>query len=164
MPLAIYPGTFDPITLGHTALIKRAVALFGHVVVAIPENPPVQACFSLEERVELANAVLKPLREGVDVLTFRGTLVEFATKHQGGECVIVRGLRSECDCSYELRLAHINQTLQPAIETVFLVSTPALSPVSASMVREVARLGGSVDAFVDPIVGDALRRKFKQDR
>ena len=158
MPLAIYPGTFDPITLGHAALIKRAVALFGHVIVAIPTEPPTPSCFSVEERVGLVRAVLKPLGDAVNVLTFNSTLVEFA-KHQGAH-VIIRGLRGEHDCGYELRLAHINHALQPAIETVFLASTPELSHISASMVREVARLGGCVDAFVEPVVRDALRRKF----
>lgn len=155
----IYPGTFDPITHGHTALLARAVDLFGHVVVALPEHERSSTCFTLEERVRLIEAVISPWKRSVDVLVFSQTLVECAV--QQGINVIVRGIRDECDSTYELRMARINRTLQPTIETVFLASPPELSHISASMVREVAASGGQVDAFVDPIVREALYSHYR---
>ena len=154
--LAVYPGSFDPITRGHEDLIRRSLAFVDRVVVAVAVNAAKQPLFTLEERVALIReAVSEPK---VEVRSFEGLLVNFAG--EVGASVIVRGLRAVSDFEYEFQMALMNRNLAPAIETVFLVPAFDLTYLSSSLVREVARYGGDVSQLVHPAVHKALRRKF----
>jgi pantetheine-phosphate adenylyltransferase len=154
---AIYPGTFDPITNGHSDIIKRAAKLFEHVIVAVAANPAKSPVFTLEKRVELAEAVLADLNN-VSVSGFGSLLVNFAK--QCDAQVIVRGLRAVSDFEYEFQMAGMNRILSPDIETIFLTPATEYSYISSSLVREIKVLGGSVDDFVSPIVRTALEKKM----
>jgi len=154
---ALYPGTFNPLTRGHEDLVRRASKLFDRVVVAIAASPGKSPLFSLEERVELAEAVLSDV-SGVSVTGYDGLTVEFARAH--GLDVIVRGLRAVSDFEYEFQLATMNRHLTDEVETVFLTPTEQYTFVSSSLVREIAALGGDVSAFVHPQVAAALEAKF----
>jgi pantetheine-phosphate adenylyltransferase len=153
---ALYPGTFDPITNGHQDLIRRAASIFEHVVVAIAANPAKTPLFSLEERVELARAVLADI-PNIEVLGYEGLTVNFAQEH--GLSVMVRGLRAVSDFEFEFQLATMSRQIAGQVETVFLTPTEQFSFISSSMVREIALLGGDVSRFVAPPVEDALRRR-----
>ena len=154
--LAVYPGSFDPITKGHEDLIQRSLGFVDKVVVAVAVNVTKQPLFSLEERVALIRQCVTDRR--VEVQAFEGLLVEFAK--QIGAKVIVRGLRAVSDFEYEFQMALMNRNLGPEIETVFLVPAFDLTYLSSSLVREVARFGGDVSALVHPPVQQALKRKF----
>jgi len=154
--LAVYPGSFDPITKGHEDLIQRSLGFVDKVVVAVAVNVTKQPLFSLEERVALIRQCVTDRR--VEVQAFEGLLVEFAKKI--GAEVIVRGLRAVSDFEYEFQMALMNRNLGPEIETVFLVPAFDLTYLSSSLVREVARFGGDVSALVHPPVQQALKRKF----
>lgn len=154
MKTAIYPGTFDPITNGHTDLVQRAARLFDRVIVAIAANPGKAPAFPLARRVELARTALEGT-DKVEVCSFDSLLVDFA--RQRGADVILRGLRAVSDFEYEFQLASMNRQLAPAIETVFLTPSEQYAFVSSSLVREVAMLGGDVSHFVHPAVMAALR-------
>jgi len=154
--IAVYPGSFDPVTRGHEDLIRRSLAFADRVIVAVAVNVAKQALFTLEERVALMReAVQDP---AVEVQSFDGLLVRFA--RQVGATVIVRGLRAVSDFEYEFQMALMNRTLAPGLETVFLVPAFDLTYISSSLVREVARFGGDVSELVHPAVQQALRRKF----
>ncbi|HEY8447093.1 MAG TPA: pantetheine-phosphate adenylyltransferase [Thermomicrobiales bacterium] len=158
MTIAIYPGSFDPITLGHVDVAVRAARLFEHVVVAVyrqSEKPG--ALFSAEERVALAREALLHI-PNISVDSFSGLTVEYARARGAG--IIVRGLRAVSDFEYEFKLAHMNAHLAPDIEVVCLMTSSRHSFVSSSLIREVASLGGDVTALVPPNVGEALRAKF----
>ncbi len=155
---ALYPGTFDPITNGHADLIRRAVRLFDRVIVAVAANPKKQPLFSLKERVELARAVLAE-HERVTVVGFDNLLVDFA-RAQGAQ-VILRGLRAVSDFEFEFQLAGMNRRLAPEIETVFLTPSEQETFISASLIKEIALLGGDVTAFVDMRVAAALKTKIR---
>lgn len=157
---AIYPGTFDPVTFGHTDIVQRASVLFDQVIVAVAATPghrksPV---FSLDERVELARAALKFLPE-VEVCGFHGLLADFV-RQRGGR-IIVRGLRAVSDFEYEFQLAGMNRNLIPEVETVFLPTSAQYTYISSTLVREVAALGGDVRQFVPKEVTDALLLKMR---
>ena len=154
----VYPGTFDPITCGHEDLVKRALALFDGVIVAVAENTPKTPCFPLEERVELARLALAGL-DNVRVEPFSGLLVDFVRSR--GSCMVLRGLRAVSDFEYEFQLAGMNRRLAPEMETVFLTPAEQHMFVSASMVREIARLRGDVRPFVHPMVADRLVAKYQ---
>ncbi len=153
---AIYPGTFDPITNGHTDIIKRASKLFEHVTVGVAANPLKVPAFSLENRVELATRVLANINN-VTVCGFDGLLIKFAK--ESDIQIIIRGLRAVSDFEYEFQLAGMNRTLIPEIETLFLTPATEYTYISSSLVREIATLGGPVDKFVSPIVCAALLKK-----
>ncbi|HEX6260061.1 MAG TPA: pantetheine-phosphate adenylyltransferase [Woeseiaceae bacterium] len=150
---AMYPGTFDPITLGHEDLVRRASRLFDKVVVAIAANPGKEPMFSLEERVALARSVLKDF-DGVEVTGYDGLTVNFAKEH--GLRVIVRGLRAISDFEYEFQLANMNRHLTDEVETAFLTPTETYTYISSSLVREIAALGGDISEFVSPAIREAL--------
>jgi pantetheine-phosphate adenylyltransferase len=154
----VYPGTFDPITCGHEDLVRRALSLFDGVIVAVAENTPKVPCFSLDERVELAKLALSDL-ENVRVEPFSGLLVDFVRSQ--GACMVLRGLRAVSDFEYEFQLAGMNRRLAPEMETVFLTPAEQHMFVSASMVREIARLRGDVRPFVPPIVAERLAAKYQ---
>ncbi len=154
---ALYPGTFDPITNGHKDLVRRASQLFDEVIVAVAANPQKQPLFGLQERVELARAVLADIR-GVRVTGFDNLLVECVRQHNAQ--VILRGLRAASDFEFEFQLAGMNRRLAPEIETVFLTPSEQEMFISASLVKEIALLGGNVADFVDPRVAAALSAKI----
>ncbi len=155
--VAIYPGTFDPITYGHIDLIKRASPLFERIIVAVAINPGKQPMFSLDERV----ALVKKATDGIDnveVSGFKGLLVNEALNM--GANVIIRGLRAVSDFEYELQLATMNRRMQSKVETLFLTPAENLSFVSSTLVKEIAVLGGDVSEFVAPCVQEALKSKL----
>ena len=153
----MYPGTFDPITLGHEDLVRRAARLYDNVVVAIAANPgSKEPMFTFNERVDLANAALGDL-ENVKVAGYEGLTVDFARKNK--LAVIMRGLRAVSDFEYEFQLANMNRHLTDEVETVFLTPTEKYTFISSSLVREVATLGGDVSEFVSPIVKEALMKR-----
>lgn len=154
---AMYPGTFDPITLGHEDLIRRSAQLFDKVIVAIADDTSgKEPMFNTEERVALASAVLTDI-EGVEVTGYSGLTIDFALKH--GLRVMIRGLRAVSDFEYEFQFANMNRHLSGEIETAFLTPTEKHTFISSSMVREVASLGGDVSAFVSPKVQQALMER-----
>lgn len=157
MVTAVYPGTFDPITNGHSDLVRRASGLFEKVIVAVAVNAGKQPVCNVEERYYLANQVLSDLHN-VNVVTFDSLLVEFV-KQQGAN-VVLRGLRAVSDFEYEFQLAGMNRKLAPEIETMFLTPAEEYTFISSSLVREVASLGGDVSDFVHPVVMEALNNKF----
>jgi pantetheine-phosphate adenylyltransferase len=157
MRLAIYPGSFDPITNGHLDVIARAAALFDQVIVAAASNQAKQGLFSMEERVEMLRAVTGRIRN-VRVLAFDGLLINFA--RQQGAVAVVRGLRAISDFEFEFQMALMNRKLDPAIETVFLTPREEYTYLSSRMVKEIASLGGPVDAFLPPQVVAALKEKL----
>jgi pantetheine-phosphate adenylyltransferase len=154
--IAVYPGSFDPITKGHEDLIRRSLEFVDQLIVAVAVNVAKQPLFSLDERVALIKQAVPDKR--VEVQSFEGLLAEFAKKV--GASVIIRGLRAVSDFEYEFQMALMNRNLAPKIETVFLVPAFDLTFVSSSLVREVARFGGDVSPLVDPGVQKALKRKF----
>lgn len=157
MRSVVYPGTFDPITNGHSDLICRASRLCERVVVAVAEDTGKQPAFDTEHRVALAREVVAE-RPNVEVVSFHGLLVEFARGL--GVAVIVRGLRAVSDFEYEFQLAGMNRRMAPDIETIFLTPAEKYSYISSSLVREIARLKGDVSDFVHPAVQAALRERF----
>jgi pantetheine-phosphate adenylyltransferase len=159
MPVtAIYPGTFDPITNGHSDLVQRASRLFDKVIVAIAANPNKTPMFNLEERVNLAHEVLDGL-ENVEICGFDSLLADFARER--GATVILRGLRAVSDFEYEFQLAGMNRHLVPEVETIFLTPAEKYTFISSSLVKEVATLGGEVGDFVDTKVKAALQNRMR---
>ena len=155
---AMYPGTFDPITLGHEDLVRRASKLFERVVVSIAANPSKEPMFTLDERVELARASLADL-ENVEVSGYVGLTVDFA--RENGLGVIMRGLRAVSDFEYEFQLATMNRHLAVEVESVFLTPNENFNFVSSSLVREICSMGGDISEFVSPNVNDALIKKCR---
>ncbi|WP_455221657.1 pantetheine-phosphate adenylyltransferase [Kaarinaea lacus] len=156
--IAIYPGTFDPITKGHTDLVERALHLFDKVIVAVAENTAKEPVFSLEERMGMANVALEEY-QGVEVLPIPGLLVEFAKQHNAK--AILRGLRAVSDFEYEFQLAGMNRKLAPEIETLFLTPAEKYAYISSSLVREIAALGGDVSPFVPKNVMAELVKRLR---
>ncbi len=155
--IAIYPGTFDPVTNGHTDLVQRATRLFDQVIVAVAKGGSKQPVFPLEERVALVQEVLADM-PGVKVCSFDTLLVDFMKQQGAG--VILRGLRAVSDFEYEFQLAGMNRQLRPEVETVFLTPAEHYAYISSSLVREIASLGGDVSRFVHPKVVAALTSRL----
>jgi len=158
MRLAIYPGSFDPITNGHVDVIARAAMLFDKIIVAVASNEAKQALFSMEERIEMLKEVTGQF-ENVQVTGFEGLLMEFARRN--GAAAVVRGLRAISDFEFEFQMALMNRKLEPSIETVFLTPREEYTYLSSRIVKEIARLGGPVDAFVPKPVVEALLKKMR---
>jgi pantetheine-phosphate adenylyltransferase len=156
--IAVYPGTFDPITNGHIDLVSRAARVFTKVIVAIAESPHKQPLLSLDERISLSRNELSGL-ENVEVLGFSNLLVEFV--QQIGAGVLIRGLRAVSDFEYEFQLASMNRHLAPDVETLFMTPDEEYSFISSSLVKEIARLDGDVSEFVSDEVRQAMRRRFE---
>jgi pantetheine-phosphate adenylyltransferase len=156
---AVYPGTFDPITLGHEDLARRASRLFDRVILAVADSRAKRPFFSLDERVEMAGHVLQDLRN-VEVLGFSGLLMKFV-QDQGAR-VVVRGLRAVSDFEYEFQLAGMNRGMYPDVETLFLTPGEQFMFVSATIVREISVLGGDTSKFVPPYVRERLKEKIQQ--
>ncbi|WP_421220840.1 pantetheine-phosphate adenylyltransferase [Aeromonas enteropelogenes] len=153
----IYPGTFDPVTNGHTDLIGRAAKLFDEVVVGVANSPSKRPLFDLAERVQLVQQVTRHL-PNVKVVGFSGLLVDFAREHQAN--VLIRGLRAVSDFEYEFQLANMNRRLMPELESVFLTPAEENSFISSTLVKEVALHGGDIRQFVDPVVAQAIATKL----
>jgi len=154
---AVYPGTFDPITNGHEDLIQRASRLFDEVMVGVAHSQAKRPFFSLDERISLAREVLKPYKN-VTVEGFSGLLSEFVKEHSA--TVILRGLRAVSDFEYEFQLAGMNRRLAPGVETLFLTPSDKYLFLSATIVREIAVLGGDISAFVHPATAERMRAKI----
>jgi len=159
MRTAIYPGSFDPLTNGHLDVIERAVKLFDRVVVAVAKNEGKQPLFTLEERLDLVRTGIKPLR-GVEADSFDCLLVDYV-RRQSAQAV-VRGLRAVSDFEFEFQLALMNRKLNEKIETIFMMPKDTYTFLSSRIVKEIARLGGDVSAFVPPHVQAALAVKLKE--
>ena len=157
--VAIYAGTFDPMTRGHEDLVRRAACLFDRVIVAIAQNQPKRPFFSLAERVEMAQEVLVPYPNAA-VAGFDGLLMDFLPAK--GAKVIIRGRRAVSDCDYEFQLAVMNRNLYPEVETVFRTPGEQYLFISATMVREIAVLGGDVSKFVRPAVRERLAKRVRE--
>lgn len=157
---ALYPGTFDPMTLGHLDILKRASNLCDKLVVAVAINNSKNPLFSLEDRVEMVEQVVAPFRDRieVEVKPFEGLLIHFV--ESVGASMIVRGLRAVSDFEYEFQMAGMNDRLNPDIETVFLMADPQYQTIASRLVKEIARLGGAVDQFVTPEVEQRLKDKY----
>ena len=157
--VAVYPGTFDPITNGHTDLVSRAAKVFPKVIVAIAESPHKKPLFDLQERIELARNEMSALGN-VEVVGFNSLLAEFV--QQIGASVIIRGLRAVSDFEYEFQLASMNRHLAPKVETLFLTPDEDFSFISSTLVKEIARLDGDVSEFVCADVQRAMARRFAE--
>ncbi len=155
--IAVYPGSFDPPTRGHTDLVHRSLVLADQVIVAIAKNSTKEPLFPVDERLAMLRAAVGEDTR-VSYQSFEGLLVDFA--RQVGGTLIVRGLRAVSDFEYEFQMAMMNRHLMPGLETVFLVPPEDATYLSSSLVREVARYGGDVSSLVHPVVAEALRRRF----
>ena len=157
--VAVYPGTFDPLTRGHEDLVRRAASLFPRVIVGVAESRTKRTFFSLQERVDMATGVLAGF-PNVEVVGFDSLLMDFLRRH--GSSIILRGLRAVSDFEYEFQMAGMNRNLYPDVETVFLTPGEQYMFISATMVREIASLGGDVSKFVQPLVQRRLAEKVQQ--
>jgi len=155
--IAVYPGTFDPFTRGHEDLVRRAAQLFAHVIVGIAESHGKRPIFTLDERVEMARQLCSDM-PNVKVVGFSGLLMDFLRERNAR--VILRGLRAVSDFEYEFQMAGMNRSLHPDIETLFLTPGEQYMFISATMVREIASLGGDVSKFVHPMVAERLSEKM----
>jgi pantetheine-phosphate adenylyltransferase len=159
--IAVYPGTFDPVTYGHLDIIKRAQEIFTEVIVAVAHNPHKQPLFSVKERVRLLEKVTSGL-SGVTVMDFDGLVVDFARKHKAK--VMIRGLRMLSDFEYEFQMTLTNRKLSPDVETIFLMPQESLSYLSAKLLKEAASLGAELSCFVPGFVEKALKEKLRKKR
>ncbi len=155
--VAIYPGTFDPVTCGHTDICKRALKMFDRVVVGVADNPGKRPFFSLDERIGMLQTVFANT-DRIEVKPFSGLLIDFARECESR--IIVRGLRAISDFEFEVQLAGMNRSLAPEIETVFLTAAEKYAFVSSSLVREIARLNGDVSEFIHPDIHKRLTQKL----
>ncbi len=162
MRTGIYPGTFDPITLGHMDIIQRGARLFDRLIVGVAYNPDKQPLFSLEERVQQVDRELAKLRaKGLDVSAepFSNLLMAFVVEHKG--TAILRGIRAVSDYEYEFQMASMNARINPGVETVFLTASEGQHFIASRLVKEIAKLGGDVASFVSPEINQALREVYK---
>jgi pantetheine-phosphate adenylyltransferase len=157
MQRAVYPGTFDPMTMGHVDLVKRASKLFDSVIIAIASSDSKKPMFSLEERIEIGNKIFGDDPK-IEVVGFSGLLVNFAKDNDAN--ILIRGLRVVADFEYEFQLANMNRAMSPDIESVFLTPKEEYSYISSSLVKEIATMGGDVTRFVDPVTLEALNQKI----
>ena len=162
--IGLYPGTFDPVTLGHLDIIKRAVKLVDHLVIGVAINASKNPMFNLDERVAMVKAEAEKLATGhatIEVQAFDTLLVKFAA--QLGAAVIIRGLRAVSDFEYEFQMVAMNQRLNTEIETVFLMADPRHQAISSKLVKEIALLGGDISPFTTPSVAQALIKRSKEN-
>jgi pantetheine-phosphate adenylyltransferase len=155
---AIYPGTFDPMTLGHLDMVARASLIFDKVIVAVAAAHHKKTMFTVHERIDMVSELVKPYPQ-VSVEHFSGLVIDFSAAHKA--TVMLRGLRSGTDFDYEYQLAGMNRSLKPDVETVFLTPGDKYLFISSTLVREISTLGGDVDQFVHPVVARSLRAKLR---
>ena len=156
MKVAVYPGTFDPITLGHLDIIRRGAHLVDKLVIGVTTNPSKEPMFSVAERLAMVRREVEGIPGDVEVVEFDSLLMEFAERQ--GATAILRGLRAVADFEYEFQMAGMNQQLNDNIETVFLMADVSLQPIASKLVKEIARYGGCIDKFVPPAVAEDVRR------
>jgi len=156
MKVAVYPGTFDPITLGHLDIIRRGAHLVDKLVIGVTTNPSKAPMFSVEERIAMVRREVKDLPGTIEVVEFDSLLMDFAEAQ--GATAILRGLRAVADFEYEFQMAGMNQQLNDNIETVFLMADVSLQPIASKLVKEIAVFGGAIDKFVTPAVAEDVRR------
>lgn len=161
MKIAVYPGSFDPFTLGHLDVLKRAAAQFDHVIVGVLVNQSKNCLFTPEERVDMICEATQNL-ENVRVMHFNGLLVDFCQKVHA--CAIIRGLRAVSDYEYEVQMFAVNYQLNPSIETVFLMANPKYSFLSSSVVKEVAHYGGNISEMVVPAIAKRISERMKTSK
>jgi len=154
--IAVYPGTFDPITLGHLDIARRGAHLVDKLVVGVTTNPSKEPMFSVAERLQMVRREIGGIGGNIDVVEFDSLLMDFAEAQ--GASMILRGLRAVADFEYEFQMAGMNQQLNDNIETVFLMADVSLQPIASKLVKEIARYGGAIDKFVTPAVADDVRR------
>ena len=154
--VGVYPGTFDPITLGHLDIIRRGAHLVDRLVIGVTTNPSKEPMFSTAERLAMVRREVEGIPGNIEVVEFDSLLMEFAEEQ--GAAAILRGLRAVADFEYEFQMAGMNQQLNDDIETVFLMADVALQPIASKLVKEIARYGGSIDKFVTPAVAADVRR------
>ena len=159
MKIAIYPGSFDPITNGHVDVVKRTAAVFDKVIIAVSVNSQKVPLFSIEERIELANSIFSDY-DNVEVSTFTGLLAEYA-KSVGAK-TIIKGLRAVSDFEYEFQMAHMNKKINPDVETMFMMSNQKYSYLSSSIVKEVGRLGGDLTDLVPEQIIDEIYKRLRR--
>lgn len=161
--VAIYPGTFDPITFGHIDVIKKSLKLFDKVIVAVSDGENKKYLFNANERIEIVKKALfsdlKLNKKKILVISFTSLTTDLCKKYKSN--IILRGLRAVSDFEYEFQLANMNRAMSPDLESIFLTPKAKFSFLSSTLVREIASMGGKIDSFVDPIVKDALRERFK---
>ncbi len=157
--IAVYPGTFDPMTLGHEDIVRRASQLFGRLIVVVAAGHHKKTMFTLDERMQMVRELVQPY-PGVEVESFGGLMRDFVVGH--GAKAMVRGLRAVTDFDYEFQLAGMNRSLMPDVETVFLTPSDKYQFISSTFVREIASLGGEIDKFVSPLVQARLMEKVRQ--
>ena len=156
--IGVYPGTFDPVTLGHLDIIRRATKLVDRLVIGVTTNPSKEPLFSLEQRLEMVRRETAGIEANIEVVDFDSLLMDFAERE--GASVIIRGLRAAGDFEYEFQMAGMNQQLNSNIETAFLMAAVSLQPIASRLVKEIARYGGSIDKFVTPAVAADVARQL----
>jgi pantetheine-phosphate adenylyltransferase len=156
MKVAVYPGTFDPITLGHLDIIRRGAHLVDKLVIGVTTNPSKEPMFSVAERLAMVKREIAGNTGNIEVVEFDALLMDFAESQ--GATAILRGLRAVADFEYEFQMAGMNQKLNDNIETVFLMADVSLQPIASKLVKEIARFGGKIDKFVTPAVAEEVRR------
>jgi pantetheine-phosphate adenylyltransferase len=160
--IALYPGSFDPVTNGHLDVVRHAVTLCDRLIVSIGLHPGKKPLFSTEERLEMVRSVFGPIAQkagcGFDCSTYDNLTVAAAQK--AGATIMIRGLRDGTDLDYEMQIAGMNQTMAPEVHTVFVPASPSVRPITATLVRQIAGMGGDVSAFVPPAVAKAIKAKF----
>jgi len=154
--IAVYPGTFDPVTLGHLDIVRRGAHLVDKLVIGVTTNPSKEPMFSTAERLKMVRREVEGIPGNIDVVEFDSLLMEFAEAQ--GATAILRGLRAVADFEYEFQMAGMNQQLNDDIETVFLMADASLQPIASKLVKEIARYGGAIDKFVTPAVAEDVRR------
>ena len=156
MKVAVYPGTFDPVTLGHLDIVRRGAHLVDKLVIGVTTNPSKEPMFTTAERLTMVRREVEGIPGNIDVVEFDSLLMEFAEAQ--GATAILRGLRAVADFEYEFQMAGMNQQLNDDIETVFLMADASLQPIASKLVKEIARYGGAIDKFVTPAVAEDVRK------
>jgi pantetheine-phosphate adenylyltransferase len=157
MRIGVYPGTFDPITLGHMDIIRRGAKLVDRLVIGVTTNPSKSPMFTIDERMETVQREVAPLEGQISVVSFDSLLMDFAERE--GASMIVRGLRAVADFEYEFQMAGMNQQLNDRVETVFLMADVSLQPIASRLVKEIAIYGGDIQKFVAPAVAEEVRQR-----
>ena len=160
MKIAVYPGTFDPVTLGHIDIIRRGAHLVEKLVIGVTTNPSKEPMFSVAERLAMVKREIKGIPGKIEVVEFDSLLMDFAEAQ--GAAMIMRGLRAVADFEYEFQMAGMNQQLNDSIETVFLMADVSLQPIASKLVKEIARYGGNIDKFVPPAVAADVKRHLSR--